>query len=345
MAGLSDEHAIFQEIESFGETGISTSELALKFDVSRQSAYSKLKQYVKKRILKELGAGRNTRYSMKTNVAFYHLDLSKFDEEYSVYKQFIQPILEEVACNENALDNWMYGFTEMYNNAIDHSEGANVDLEILYDMAQVTVRLRDDGIGIFKKIQDKFNLPDARQALFQLTIGKLTTDPANHTGEGIFFSSKIFDFFSIEANGLCFVHKRNYIDCLFGDNPEKQGTEIIMKLGNQSDEATSAYFDKFAAEGENDYSFSRTIVPLKLAINEGDKLISRSQAKRLVARFDNFEYVLLDFEGVQEIGQAFSDQLFRVYATSHPNVQLLPVNANQGIEKMINRVRKVIKEN
>ena len=35
-------------------------------------------------------------------------------------------------------------------------------------------------------------------------------------------------------------------------------------------------------------------------------LVSRSQAKRLCHRFDNFEEVELDFDGVEEIGQGFA---------------------------------------
>jgi hypothetical protein len=63
-------------------------------------------------------------------------------------------------------------------------------------------------------------------------------------------------------------------------------------------------------------------------------LVSRSQAKRLIARLDRFKIVILDFDGIQEIGQAFADELFRVYAMAHPEVELLPKNMTAQVERM-----------
>ena len=65
-----------------------------------------------------------------------------------------------------------------------------------------------------------------------------------------------------------------------------------------------------------------------------EQLISRSQAKRLIARFDKFKKVVLDFQGVREIGQAFSDELFRVYGKNNPQIELIPMNMEKGVEQM-----------
>ena len=59
-------------------------------------------------------------------------------------------------------------------------------------------------------------------------------------------------------------------------------------------------------------------MPLLLAQYEGEKLISRSQAKRVAHRFERFERVELDFAGVPDIGQAFADEMFRVFAKRIP---------------------------
>lgn len=78
----------------------------------------------------------------------------------------------------------------------------------------------------------------------------------------------------------------------------------------------------------DELSFNKTVVPVRLARLD-DKLISRSQAKRLVARFEGFKKVILDFEGVDDIGQAFADEVFRVFQQSHPDVQLVPHDASE----------------
>ena len=83
--------------------------------------------------------------------------------------------------------------------------------------------------------------------------------------------------------------------------------------------------------------FSETIIPLKLMEDEGEKLISRSQAKRLLRRVDRCKEVCLDFNGITEIGQAFADEIFRVYRKTNPQVHLYPVNASDDVMMMINR--------
>src|ERR1035437_4558795 len=98
---------------------------------------------------------------------------------------------------ENVRDIWQYGFTEMFNNARDHSGGTSVYVVIRKTATSAEMIISDNGIGIFPKIQIGLNLLDARHAVFELTKGKLTTDPARHTGEGIFFTSRMFDSFDI----------------------------------------------------------------------------------------------------------------------------------------------------
>ena len=89
----------------------------------------------------------------------------------------------------------------------------------------------------------------------------------------------------------------------------------------------------------DDYSFSKTVIPVKLAAFGDEQLLSRSQAKRLVARIDQFKNVELDFSGVDEIGQAFADEVFRVFGKTHPLVVLEAIHANAYVAGMIKRVK------
>ena len=47
--------------------------------------------------------------------------------------------------------------------------------------------------------------------------------------------------------------------------------------------------------------------------------------------------MVLDFSEVTGIGQAFADEIFRVFANAHPEVELLPMNAVPGVQQMIRR--------
>ena len=60
----------------------------------------------------------------------------------------------------------------------------------------------------------------------------------------------------------------------------------------------------------------------------------------MLARVEKFREVMLDFEGVDTIGQAFADEIFRVFQTAHPDVEIVPMHAKPGIQGMITRAQQ-----
>ena len=56
---------------------------------------------------------------------------------------------------------------------------------------------------------------------------------------------------------------------------------------------------------------------------------------------EKFREIILDFKDVEEIGQAFADEIFRVFQNEHPNINLHPINTNEQIAKMILRAKNV----
>lgn len=239
---------------------------------------------------------------------------------------------------DNVVNIWHYGFTEMFNNAIDHSGGSEILVHIRKNAASTQMLLRDNGIGIFKKIQTTMNLLDERHAILELSKGKLTTDPRNHTGEGIFFTSRMFDSFDILSGGVYFNHKLgDDADWILERDQFKTGTSVWMEINNHTARTTRKIFDQYTSGDE--YGFNKTVVPVKLAQYGDDKLISRSQAKRLLARVELFKVVIFNFESVEFIGQAFADEIFRVFAQRHPEIQMLAIKANSEVKRMIERAK------
>lgn len=253
-------------------------------------------------------------------------------EEDMVWEKDFKPFFN-LSSNVQSIAN--HGFTEMMNNAVDHSGGENVFAWMAQSEKYLFIIISDDGIGIFAKITNALGLPDMRQALFELSKGKLTTDPSRHTGEGVFFTSRMFDTYEISANGLQFNHRDDSPNDLLRE--EKGifvgGTSVFMQIDLASQRTAADIYSQFT-DAPEDYGFSKTIVPMKLARYGDEQLVSRSQAKRLIARFDRFKIVILDFDGIQEIGQAFADELFRVYAIAHTEVELLPKNMTEQVQRM-----------
>ncbi len=254
-----------------------------------------------------------------------------------VWLEKLAPLLADLP--ENVRNMWHYGVTEMINNAIDHSEGTMLTVHFERTALDVEIWINDDGEGIFYRIQRLAKLYDAREAILELAKGKFTTDPANHSGEGIFFTSRAFDSFVIMSRTLNFSHMAEQGDWLIDGDRDIPGTRVLLKLDNDSQRTLNSVYAQFSEPDE--FTFSKTIVPVRLARHEGEKLVSRSQAKRLVSRFEKFKTVVLDFTGVEEIGQAFADEIFRVFASSHPEVELNPLHATTEVQQMIVRALAV----
>ena len=198
--------------------------------------------------------------------------------------------------------------------------------------------IQDHGIGIWKKLQEAFHLDDPRHALLELTKGKLTTDPTRHTGEGIFFTSRMCDRFHLGSDKLEFCRFRQGDEWLFDvrENNFGPGTMVTMDVRMDSEQTPKNVFDEFTSELDT-FGFSKTHLAVELAKYEGDHMVSRSQAKRFLARLDKFKEVYLDFKNVQTIGQAFADEIFRVFANEHPDIRVIAMNENAEVAMMIQR--------
>ncbi len=309
--------------------------VADKFAVSRQAANKHLQNLVQENTLLSDGNTRGRTYKLAPLLHWeqtYSLD-SEITED-QVWRNDISPSLGQMP--KNVTDIWHYGFTEMFNNAVDHSEGRNLRIRFEKTAASTEILLIDDGVGIFKKIQAALGLLDERHSVLELAKGKFTTDPARHSGEGIFFTSRMFDDYAVLSGGVYFSHEfGKKEDWILESQKPSQGTSVWMKLHNHTARTTKKVFDQFTTD--DDYGFNKTIVPVKLTKYGDDNLVSRSQAKRLLARVEKFKTVIFDFRDVDSIGQAFADEVFRVFAMQHPDIELLAVHTSSAVKDMISR--------
>jgi anti-sigma regulatory factor (Ser/Thr protein kinase)/biotin operon repressor len=307
---------------------------AQTFSITRQAVNRHIRSLVKEGIVRPIGSTRARRYEIvaKLHAATFQLDGGLDDDR--PWVEFVRPLLDGLS--ENVVRICQYGITEMVNNAIDHSSGTEVWLTVRRSSLHVELSVADNGVGIFRKIRDAAGLEDEQHAVLELTKGKMTTDPERHSGEGIFFTSRVFDRFGLISGSLYLAHTLNGgdKDWLLETTAPIKGTSVKMWIDPKTKRTTQQVFDTFSSP---DYRFSVTHVPVALASAGAENLISRSQARRVVTRLDLFNEVLLDFDGVPTIGQGFADEVFRVFAREHPQIQLAWVNANRDVEAMIRR--------
>lgn len=328
---------ILENVEALPKT-IATA-TALKFSISRAGVGRYMARLVNEGLLTATGETRAREYRLKPLVyKSVRLERSAYWTENDIWREHILPLMKGV--RQNVVDICQYGFTEMFNNVIDHSNSPDAIIVYEQTYGNISIRVIDHGVGIFDKIKSDFKLADARTALLELSKGKLTSDRKNHSGEGIYFTSRMFEKFSILSGLLYYSRvKKDGDDWLLEtqdrDDPFK-GTGVRMEIPPNADWTTKEVFERY--QGENVY-FRKTHVPLVLGQYPGEQLVSRSQAKRILTRFADFSEVILDFIGVAEIGQPFADEIFRVFKNEHPDIPLIAINTSEGVKKMISYVQ------
>lgn len=305
-----------------------------EFGVSRQAINRHLRDLVADGLVKAQGRTKGRSYEVVTELERAVIPLDGQVNEDRLWREWAAPRLEGLP--RNVRDICHHGFTEMVNNVVDHSEGTRVGISLSRSPALIDLRVDDDGVGIFRKIQTAFALEDEKHAVLELSKGKLTTDPSRHSGEGVFFTSRIFDQFSLLSGSLLLCHLPDDSDWLVEDKRPSTGTIVKMVIDPESTRTIKEVFDRFS-DVEGDYSFDVTHVPVALAQYGDENLVSRSQAKRLLVRLDRFGTVILNFQGVRAVGQAFADEVFRVFQLEHPEIKIGFVNASEPVRQMIQR--------
>jgi len=226
-----------------------------------------------------------------------------------------------------------YAFTEMLNNAIDHSASETATITWWVGTDQWSFEVRDYGVGAFPKLREGLHLASEFEAVQELSKGKRTTDSQRHTGEGIFFTSKAVDIFRMTSFGVRWTVDNLREDIALGLVPESDGTSVVCQVDPQTDRSLASVFHEFS----RDFAFVRTRPAVKL-FEIGTTFVSRSEARRLLDGLEaDFDTVEVDFVGVTDVGQGFVDELLRVWPAAHPRKTVIPINMNSAVQFMIER--------
>lgn len=228
-----------------------------------------------------------------------------------------------------------HGFTELVNNAADHSGGSSVTVSLRQTPSHVQLLVSDDGCGVFDKICSAFDIADAQHAMLELSKGRLTSHPEQHTGRGLFFSSQLADVFDIHANNTAFQRRAwESTGWQRGRPLPRQGSSIYMAIALDTKRTLDQVLEAWSTAGDG-IEFDQTTIALRLLAGPGQPLDSRAQARRVAARLPMFKRAEISFDGVADVGHGFADELFRVFARAHKEVELLPTHMTPRIAALV----------
>ncbi|MDD8017862.1 MAG: DUF4325 domain-containing protein [Bacteroidota bacterium] len=320
---------------------IRTSDIVKACGVSRQFANRTLQELLHEGKLARIGNSNRARYvvlekqiidSAKLKESVFNRNFINYHlEEDRVLGQIHQQTGILLSLPENILKIVEYAFTEMLNNAIEHSQSKDILVKVkrLDDGIKFTVL--DRGIGIFHNIMIRNKLENELAAIQDILKGKQTTMPDTHSGEGIFFTSKLADRFSIKSFKKTLLFDNTMNDVFLTDTTTLKGTRIDFLISLASTKSISEVFSRYAGD---QFEFSTTEVVVDL-YKASTTFVSRSQARRILTGLGNFQKIILDFKNTESIGQAFADEIFRVWKSYNLEKEIIIRNAGENIQIMI----------
>jgi len=310
--------------------------LAERLDVSRASAQRLLRKLVDAQWLTRGGTARRPNYQpglLRQVVRRY--PLAGLQEDLPWLRDFSPHVVLPAAVARMA----QHVFTELLNNAVDHSGGTCVTVSMRQTPTQLQMLVSDDGRGVFDAIDETFQLGDPTMAMLELAKGKLTSQPERHTGRGLFFTSKLADIFDLHANDAAFQQREWQRDQWHrGRAACRSGTAVYVAICLDTERTLDDVLRRYSLDGDG-YGFDRTVVPLKLITAPQSGLESRALARRVAARLPQFKRIELDFDGLADVGHGFADELFRVFGTQHPQLTMVPTNMSPRVAALVDSVR------
>jgi DNA-binding transcriptional ArsR family regulator/anti-sigma regulatory factor (Ser/Thr protein kinase) len=233
-----------------------------------------------------------------------------------------------------ARELFQYAFTEMLNNAIEHSQGTEVEVRFAQASDDtLSFEVIDDGVGLFHNLRALLGLASAEEAARKLSQARLPPWPDGRAGAGLFFSSRAARRFEVESNGFRWLVDNPTGQTVAASAPPRTGTRVRFQGDLQPRRPLAELFARY-----NEHTI---IHRTRVVVTLGTGFISRSEAQRLLAPLERYHTVVLDFRGVEEIGQGFADEVFRIWPTNHPHVTLEPINMSPGVSLMVDHARRL----
>jgi anti-sigma regulatory factor (Ser/Thr protein kinase) len=324
---------------------VSSIEIARHFSFTRQYASQILRIMVNAGEVVKFGSTRAAFYTLPEFIdevgpsAIRRRLGNQNIKEHEVFNDLVSAFPVFRTAPENVRSIVHYAFSEMLNNAIEHSKSKNIEVKMESDGGIIRFVVSDFGIGVFRNVMQQRHLKSELEAMQDLLKGKVTTDPKAHTGEGIFFTSKAADRFVLESFGYRMIIDNIIPDVFFQEEKRiNRGTRVIFTISRNSARHLNEIFEKYQSK-PGSYAFDKTEIHIRL-FTMGTVYISRSQARRVLVGLEKFKKIILDFDRVPNVGQAFADEIFRVFQGRHPEISIEPANMNETVRFMVERVEK-----
>jgi len=309
---------------------------AQEYGISRQAVNRHLQALLTDGLIEATGKTRAREYRLRpVQEITRKLNVTPVLTEDRLWKEYVRPLLADAP--RKIREVCQFGFTEAANNALEHSGAERIALSARRTASTIDIAITDNGAGIFRTLASAFGYASSHETLFELSKGKISTVPAKHQGGSLFLASRMFDRFEIQSDDYTFAFDGDSEAWSSRHEPFAiHGTSIRMHTSLFSPHSRD---DTIATWTTPRGELGRAHVCLSLLEDEDDALVTRAQGRRVTARLEEQSEVLLDFRGVESVGRAFVDEVFRVFRTAFPDTALVTLNATAQVRA---RIRDIV---
>lgn len=311
---------------------------SLGFDVTRMTVHRHLSRLLKDKKIVKTGTTKGASYFLKTSLdKTLIFQIEKGTEAHQVWEEYMKDSF--FSLSQSVLEICHYGFLEIFNNACRYSGGKGIVVKTVWKKDSLELSITDDGQGIFQSVQKTLGLNDIRESVLPLTKGSFSTLPDQHAGRGLFLVSRLFDVFGLFSGGL-FYCKDNLGDDWYLEKrkiAKLKGTRVTLAIRFDCERTAKQVTDRYSEESLETGAIDKTEILIKLSQMEGEPYISRLQAKRVLEGAQKFCRVVLDFQNIPTVGQAFVDEVFGEFCFCHPQIKVEIIHANKDVQFMIDK--------
>jgi anti-sigma regulatory factor (Ser/Thr protein kinase) len=299
---------------------------AHEFGVTRTTIHRHLNSLIKHNQIFKTGTTKQVRYFVtEQRDRKYQFKIKPEMTHGVIWQHYLAGAFEGVALN--LVEILHYGFQELFTNVLTHAQATSIEIDLKWQQQQVQLSINDNGIGIFEKLKQHWQLADYYQCAMKLST---------HRSEGLFYTSHLFDSFSLIANGICYFRDNTQSDWGMQSAPLRKGTQVILKIANDTQKKLQELLPQIKLQ--QPMSKTECVVNLKEML--GDNLLARAQAKQVLDKIKTFSKVTLDFSQVRILGQGFADEIFGVFSANHQGIEVQYIHADPTVEFMIKQVIK-----
>ncbi len=306
------------------------------FGVTRMTVHRHLNRLLRDKKIVKTGTTKGASYFLKTSLdKTLIFQIQPDTQADQVWDEYMKGSFTRLP--DSVLEICRYGFEEIFNNALLHSAGKGVVVKTVWKKDSLEFSIIDDGKGIFKSLQKALGLQEIRESILHLIKGKYSTLPESHSGHGLFFVSRLFDVFGVFSDGL-FYCKDNLGDDWYLEKrkiSKSKGTRVSMAIRFDCERTLKQVIGHDCQSASRPPGIDKTEILIELSKMEDEPYVSRLQARRVLLGMEKFNRMVLDFQNVPTVGQAFVDEVFNKFRSSHPAIAIETVNANQDVQFMI----------